>query len=233
MKKTRLLYPIILILILAGPRMVSGQHSPKYHWLYDYGYGVSGGFTISDFPTDSVGFTRNAMPYGGLFLNLDFHPKAGINISALYTVKGINRSTPYERYRYSYLSSEVTARFRPVDFLMFEAGYRYGSELSARKVLLNGNQPSGTEKKDIAGFGDYGQGVIGVVLQFNPTTQVNFRYGLMDRNRRMAMTHWQFGVSIDIQNRVESKVRQYQKDNEPTQETVWQQVTFRNNPSTL
>jgi len=173
-----------------------GQNLIKGH-----GYGLGGGLTHSSFTGDSAGYTGVGMPYGGGFISLALHPKAGLNATVNYTVKGINRETPYERYRSPCLSSELTGYYEILDFLLLEGGYRYGLEHASRMIILNGANASGVEKRDIPGFGSYGQWVAGASVRFGPATSVVFRYGIP--SPATPMTHVQAGIRFDLAKRID------------------------------
>jgi hypothetical protein len=201
MKTTRntFVFTLVLMVVSAGYHL-NAQHASRQSMLSNFGYGPAGGITHSAFRGDSSGYTGIGMPYGGGFVELEFLPKAGLNAIFNYTVKGINRETPYERYRYTYISSELTGYYRVMDFLELEGGYRYGLEHASRMIILNGANPSGVEKRDVAGFGSYGQWVAGASVRVGPATSVVFRYGIPSPT--VPMTHIQAGIRYDLSRQI-------------------------------
>jgi hypothetical protein len=189
-----------LSLVLTGQPNPSADNSGK-HFIKGYGYGLNGGITHSSFTGDSTGYTGIGMPYGGGFFELALYPNAGFTAMINYTIKGINRETPYERYRYTYISSEITGYYELMDFLVLEGGYRYGLNHASRLIVLNGANPSGIEKRDIPGFGNYGQWIAGVSIRLGPATSVMFRYGIP--SSAIPFTHMQAGIRFDLSKRIE------------------------------
>jgi len=182
------------------------SNGPVNGWLYAYRYGMAGGVTVSGFTRDSVGYSKNAMPYGGFYINLGFTPNAGVSLSALYTIKGTLMNSPYVRYRYHYISPELTLRYRVIDFLQVEAGYRYPVSIISQKVILNGGQASGSERLDIPGKGNYGQFLVGGVMMFGNNTDLTFRYGI--QNRDIPFSHYQIGICVHLNDRIEKNFKE-------------------------
>ncbi|MFO7722536.1 MAG: hypothetical protein R6V49_04855 [Bacteroidales bacterium] len=190
-----------LVIAIGLSLTLSGQPLPDRdggteNLIKGYGYGLGGGITHSSYTGDSAGYTGIGMPYAGGFISLALRSKAGLNAAFHYTVKGINRETPYERYRYTYISSELTGYYRFMDFLLLEGGYRYGLEHASRMIILNGANASGVEKRDVPGFGSYGQWVAGASVRVGPATSVVFRYGIPSPS--VPMTHFQAGIRFDL-----------------------------------
>lgn len=192
---------------LALPIILKAQtDSPVNSWLHSYRYGMAGGVTVSGFSRDSVGYSKQAMPFGGFYINLGFTPNASVSLSALYTIKGILLNSPYVRYRYHYISPEISLRYRVIDFLQVEAGYRYPLSIMSQKVILNGGQASGSERLDIPGMGNYGQFIVGGIMMFGTNTDLTFRYGIPNRN--IPFSHYQIGVCVHLNDRIEKNVKE-------------------------
>ncbi len=197
---------LLILLYLLPVTHVRGQAGRKRTFPYDYGYGFTGGFTYSDFRGDSTGYRGTAMPYGGGFVSMAIIKQLKISASFLYTVKGVDLDSPYRRFRYNFVSTEIITCLRLFDFLLINAGYNHNFESSSRVVMLNGNNPSGIERSDIKGFGSYGQWVVGGTIRFNPSVALIFLYGIPQQGT--PLTHVRMGVQLNLRNRVEGKPKQ-------------------------
>ena len=182
------------------PETATGQISSREKIPYAFSYGLTGGITMSGFTGDSVNYTGVAMPFGGFFMALDVTETFGLSADVGYLMKGINRQSPYERYRYNFFSGDVAAHLRIAGFMQLGVGYRYGSENSSRKIVLDGNSDSGVERIEVPGFGNYGQLTALAMIYFSPSTSVLLRYGIP--SKEIPMTHFQVGVRVDLEKRV-------------------------------
>lgn len=162
--------------------------------LYRFGFGA--GLTVSGFTSDSVGFNGTVMPYGALILEADLSRRISLNGELNYLVYGINRESPYQRYRYTYVHAAFSAGYNFMGFLRLGAGYRYGFAQNARMALLDGNSASGVTKVDITSFGNYGQPFALADIQIDELSTIIFRYGIPTAS--VPLKHIQIGIRINI-----------------------------------
>lgn len=193
-------FVVFIHAVAALPEVASGQIVSRENLPYAFGYGLTGGLTMSGFTGDSVNYNGVTMPYGAFFMALDVTEIFGLSAEVGYLMKGINRQSPYERYRYNFFSGDVAAHVRIAGFLQLGGGYRYGFENSSRKILLDGNSASGIDRVEVPGFGNYGQWTALAMIYFSPSTSVLLRYGIP--SKEVPMTHFQVGVRIDLEKRV-------------------------------
>jgi hypothetical protein len=185
---------MVLLMCMLAMSHANGQWIRESHPEYRFGFGA--GFTVSGFTGDSAGFTGTAMPFGSMFLEADLHPKIGLSGELNYMIYGINRETPYQRYRYPYVSAQVTAGYTFLGFLHLGVGYRYGFAQNARRSLLDGNSASGVTKADIPSLGNYGQWMAMGDIRLEKGTTITLRYGIPTAS--VPLKHVQLGVRINL-----------------------------------
>ncbi len=198
MKNSRfiVLFFAYFVVICSANHKLSAQILPFDRFPPVFSYGVVGGITSSSFTGDSTGFTGVAMPYGGIFLSVNFTPEISVTTDLEYIIKGVNRDTPYQKYRYSYFSSEIMAGYLLAGLIQLNAGYRYGFENTSKMAVLNGSFPSGVERKEIKGFGNWGQFIVGTTIYFDNITALVLRYGFTGLD--IPMTHFQVGLRWNL-----------------------------------
>jgi hypothetical protein len=192
---------LFLVFCALSPEVAGQTSSGSRNFPHSYSYGVGGGFCVSDYLHDSTGFGQVALPYGGLFYAVNLKEKLGLTASVNFFVKGVEKTSPYVRYRYAYVSGELTAHYRIIGFIQLEGGYRYGFEQYSRKLILNGNTPSGVERSEIPGFGNYGQWMVGTAVKISPKTTIAVQYGIPTQST--PLSHFVVGVRYDLFNKVE------------------------------
>ncbi|MBT4727644.1 MAG: outer membrane beta-barrel protein [Bacteroidetes bacterium] len=165
--------------------------------------GVNIGLNYSKFKTDSFNMEYGSMPLIGLYAKKDLAPRFDTRLGFNFSMRNSKVSSPYVKYKYKYLDTEIDLGYRLIDPVRLELGVQ--AEFILEALFQEGSNPNNSYILPVEKFKKEFEVFAGLHVDVQNDISLGFRYYYPLND--VSFSNLQFLLSIPIrQNPFEKRV---------------------------